>query len=835
MPRIGDPLRNHLRIAAPLLAVTLTGLAGLVYEVVWSRALAALFGSVLSATGAFLALLMGGMGLGSAWGARRARRSPQPLVVFGLVELTVACLAAVSPWLLELVQPLVVGLDSRFPDALAPLVPAAVSVVILGPVVFLLGSTYPLVVAHLARSPGAAGRHSGLVYGFNTLGAVLGTTLAGFFFLPSLGIRHSLLLAAAVDAVVGLGCVVLGRRPLAEVATAHDPSFPVREGGEAATAARVAFLAGAASLTLEVAWFRALMLVFGSSVYALSAMLASFLLGLATGALVVARRAPTRPPSWRRLGELHVLVAFSATLVTVVMQILPGGFIPLLSVSHGSFAWILGGTTLLLVAVLVVPTSLMGAALPVAIHMATTSSEAGGTGLAAGKVYAASSWGSALGALAAGFILVPALRLRGTVAVAVGLSLAAAALALRRVTRSERRISWQAAALVAVLWAGWFAHLLPWDWRILTGGYYAYAHLYSQHRVAASGPDRRRVSLDDPHPFAEPPVAAPARPQPQAGEHLLSWEDGLFAQVAVVEKDGVRSLLINGKADASNGREDMRTQSLLGHLPALLAPDGPGGEALVLGLGSGVTAGTVASWGFTPVTVAEIEPAVARAAAWFGPENRGVLTSPSTRLHLDDGRRVLARAPGPLALITSEPSNLWMSGVSLLFTREFFRLAADRLGERGVFCQWLHLYQVGPGDVRTLVGTLTDVFPHVVAFADGSDLLLVASRSTMQLDPLVWQQRVAANPGAAQSLAAVNVRTAAAIARGLVADERGLVAWSAGAPRHTDDRPILEFSAARHMASDFSAPILASLVAAGQAAGPIPLGTSGFVGSIPGR
>jgi spermidine synthase len=820
---------------APVLAVTLTGLAGLVYEVVWSRALATLFGSVLSATGAFLALLMGGMGLGSAWGARRARRSSQPLVVFGVVELAVACLAAVSPWLLELVQPLVVSLDTQLPDALAPLVPAVVAVLILGPVVFLLGSTYPLVVAHLARSPGAAGRHSGLVYGFNTLGAVLGTTLAGFFFLPSLGIRHSLQLAALIDALVGLGCVLLGRRQVVEATGAVEPAPPLSGGSEATTAARVAFLAGAASLTLEVAWFRELMLVFGSSVYALSAMLASFLLGLATGALVVARRAAHHPPSWRRLGELHVLVAFSATLVTVVMQILPGGFIPLLSVSHGSFAWILGGTTLLLVAVLVVPTSLMGAALPVAIHMATTSSGAGGTGQAAGRVYAASSWGSALGALAAGFALVPALRLRGTVAVAVGLSLAAATLALRRVTRSERRISWQAAALIGVLWVGWFAHLLPWDWRILTGGYYAYAHLYSQHRIAAPGPDRRRVSLDDAHPFAAPRDPAPAPSTPPTGERLLSWEDGLFAQVAVVEKDGVRSLLINGKADASNGREDMRTQSLLGHLPALLAPDAAGGEALVLGLGSGVTASAVATWGFVPVTVAEIEPAVARAAAWFEVENQHVLGAPGTRLRLDDGRRVLARAPGPLALITSEPSNLWMSGVSLLFTREFFQLAADRLGERGVFCQWLHLYQVGPGDVRTLVGTLTDVFPHVVAFADGSDLLLVASRSALQLDPLVWQQRVAANPRAAESLARVSMRTAAAVARGLVADERGLVAWSSGAPRHTDDRPILEFSAARHIASDYSAPILASLVAAGQAAGPIPLGTSGFVGNWPAR
>lgn len=812
------------------MAIACTGLAGLVYEVAWSRALAALFGSVLTATGTFLALLMGGMGAGSAWGARWARRARRPLLVFGAVELAVAGMAAASPVLLDAAAPLVAALDAHLADALAPLVPAALSVLVLGPVVVLLGATFPLMVAHVARGRGSAGRHGGLVYGFNTLGAVLGTALAGFALLPALGIRRSLLLAAGLDALVGIACAVAGRRRGGEaVPTGTEPTAGL--AAEEAAAARVALLGGAAALALEVAWFRALMLVFGSSVYALSAMLVAFLLGLAAGSLAVARSSRRRPPSWRRLGETHVLVAFSATLVTLAVQVLPAAFIPLLSSSRGSFAWILGGTAALLVAILAVPTSLMGAALPLAVHLASPPGAAA-TGQAAGRVYAASSLGSALGALAAGFVLVPWLRLRGAVAVAAALSLAAAALALRQAAAPERRTARQAAALVAVVWAAWFGGLLPWDWRVLTAGYYAYAHLYSEHRGAAAGPDRRALALAEPFPLAEHAPAAPVTAAP-AGERLLSWEEGLFAQVAVVEKDGVRSLLINGKADASNGFEDMRTQALLGHLPALLSPREPGGTAVVLGLGSGVTAGTVAAWGFAPLVVAEIEPAVVRAARWFTAENGGVLTRPATRLRIDDGRRVLARLDGPAALVTSEPSNLWMSGVSLLFTREFFELVAARLGPDGVFCQWLHLYQVAPGDVRTLVGSLTDAFPHAAAFVDGSDLLLVASRAPLQLDPRAWQRRVAARPEAGASLAAIGARTGAALARGLVADRRGLAAWAAGAPRHTDDRPILEFTAARHQANDYSAAIAAALVAAGEAAGPIPLGDAGFVGTTP--
>lgn len=831
MPASGDSPRSVLRTAGPLVAITLTGLAGLVYEVVWSRALASLFGSVLTATGTFLALLMGGMGAGSAWGARWARRSRRPLLVFGAVELAVAAMAAVSPALLGVAAPLVTAIDSRLPDTLAPVVPAALSVLVLGPVVVLLGSTFPLMVAHVARGGGGAARHGGLVYGFNTLGAVLGTALAGFALLPALGIRRSLLFAAALDALVGVACVWAGRRAneTTDVPATAETAPDLAEGG--ATAIRVALLGGAAALALEVAWFRALMLVFGSSVYALSAMLVAFLLGLAAGSLMTARSSPSRPPSWRRLGELHVLVAFSATLVTLAIQLLPAAFIPLLSTSHGSFGWILGGTTALLVAILAVPTTLMGAALPAAVHLASPPGAAA-TGQAAGRVYAASSLGSALGALAAGFVLIPLLRLRGAVAVAATISLAAAALALRRTPVPERRTAGQAAALIAAVWAAWFGGLLPWDWRVLTAGYYAYAHLYSEHHGAAVGPDHRAVALAEPFPFAAPPTVA-RRQAPQPGERLVAWEEGLLAQVAVVEKDGVRSLLINGKADASNGFEDMRTQALLAHLPALLSPRPPGGTAVVLGLGSGVTAGTVAAWGFEPLIVAEVEPAVVRAARWFVPENGNVLARPSTRLRVDDGRRVLARLPGPVALVTSEPSNLWMSGVSLLFTREFFDLVAQRLGPDGVFCQWLHLYQVAPQDVRTLVGSLTDAFPHAVAIVDGSDLLLVASRSPLTLDPRAWQRRAADRPEAGSSLAAIGVRSGSALARGLVADRRGLAGWAAGAPRHTDDRPILEFSAARHQATDYSAAIVAALVAAGEAAGPIPLGDVGLVGQRP--
>ena len=774
-------------------------MAGLIAEVVWSRQLAALFGSVLTATGLLLALFMAGLSIGAVVGGRIADRLPRPLLGYGICEVAIAILVASTPLYFRAIAPLVVRVDTQLPDALAPLVPAAFALVILGPIVILMGATFPLFLRHIDVS------ESGLVYGINTVGAVIGTIAAGFLLLPAIGIQRSLFVAAAADLIVGISAIVLARR-VAVVPSETEASerAPIRW-------MVVAFLGGVAALTLEVAWFRALMLIFGSSVYAISTMLAAFLLGLSGGSIWIARKISTDEPA--RLGRMHALVAFSATLVTIFLQILPLVFIALLRNGGATFAGMTSGTFALIIIALLIPTVLMGAALPIAIRIAAAGRN---TAAIAGSVYAASSAGSATGALLAGFVLVPMLGVRGAVGAAAVASTAAAFLCARRQVV-------QVTAVLAVVWGLWITGILPWDWRVLTGGYYAYAHYYAGNTRPATGPLQRDVTMGGEYRFSN--VAKAEIPATDAEQRLLMWEDGKYAQVAVVEQATIRSLLLNGKADASTSPDDMRTQLMLGALPVLVAPDPPRGTAMCIGLGSGVTAGAVSSWPYETLIVSEIEPAVVRGAQFFTKENRNVLAT--AELHIDDARRTLDREKRTLALLTSEPTNLWMSGVSLLFTREFFQLAADRLGDRGVFCQWIHLYQVGESDVKTLVATLASVFPNVVAYADGADLLLVASRAPLTLDPAEWQRRM--NRGTADALARSGIDDAGDIAAGIVADERALRSWSAGATLHTDDHPILEFTAARRMGYDDSKPILASLVEAGRRAGAIPLGSSGVV------
>ena len=790
---------------------------------VWSRVLAAMFGSALTGTGLLLAIFMAGLGFGSVLGGRVVTRSRlSPLAMFGLIEIGIGILVFATPWLFRAAAPATLALESNFSDALAALAPALTSIVILGPIVILMGMTFPLFLAGIRGTDERLGADAGWVYGVNTLGAVAGTIVAGFWLLPALGITRTLFIAGTVDLLVGVTCFALGGagRPNKEQV---EHAVVDRWAPGVRRAFTIAVLGGAAALILEVAWFRALMSIFGSSVYAISLMLGAFLLGLAGGSIFGAPRVSARPV----LAQIHTSIAFTSTLVTFLLQIVPLGYIVLLERFGRSFSIVNFGTSLLLFLTLILPTALMGAALPAVIAWGA---RAGGSAASAGRIYAGSSLGSAAGSLLAGFAIVPWWGVRGAVLVAALLSLVAAYLSHRTWSdRDSARAAFRLGIATAVMWAIWFGGLLPWNWRVLTGGHYAYAHLYSGGAEAAGRPTKRRVVLTSDPPFVDATFRSPQATPPQGEARLLSWRDGRFAQVAVTEEAGIRTMLLNGKADASTATADMRTQLLLGHLPVLFAPAEPSGNAMIIGLGSGVTAGAVAAWPFEKIVAAEIEPEVARATEYFREENRNVLADPRVTLRIDDGRRILARANQPISLLTSEPSNLWMSGVSLLFTREFFELAASRLGERGVFCQWLHLYQIGEDDVRTFMATIATAFPHLVVFADEADLFVVASREPLNLDPEVWAARLRGNDVARNALARVGIRSAADLAQGILADERAVRQWSAGAPLHSDDHPILEFTAARNMSFDRSRRILADLAAAGEEAGPITLGRTGVI------
>ena len=257
---------------------------------------------------------------------------------------------------------------------------------------------------------------------------------------------------------------------------------------------------------------------------------------------------------------------------------------------------------------------------------------------------------------------------------------------------------------------------------------------------------------------------------------------------------------VNGKTDASNAG-DMHTQLMSGHLPMFIRPDAK--RALVIGMGSGVTAGAVSLHPLERIDVIEIEPAVVEAAAFFAKENRELLKNPKARVAIADGRNFLLASDGGYDVIISEPSNPWMRGIGNLFSLDFYELTAQRLAPKGIVCQWIHAYGLFPEDLKMVVKTFRSVFPHTTIWnTTRGDLLLIGSKDPWALDHATLQAKYDAVPGLKEDMARLGLHSPLAILADFVLVEEDAAQYGQHALVNTDDLPFLEFSAPDSLYAD---------------------------------
>ncbi len=736
-----------------------SGATSLVYQTVWARELHLVVGTSSFAISTVLAAFMGGLGIGGALAARGADRVDRPLRAYGLLEAGIGVYALILPlliaWIATPAYLAIARVIEPGPLVFGGLQAALVGCVLLPPTAA-MGATLPLLARLFVQRKGDAGDRIGLLYGANTAGAVVGTAVAGLVLLPGIGLRWTTWLTALGNLSLAALAVWLDRRaPAGAAQPLDDLDRDLIDGAVSPDVASLAViaLAGAASLICEVAWTRLVGLVLGGTTYAFTAMLLAVLIGIALGGRLAGPLADT---AWRRGGTRGVLIVLAQVQIafagvtwglTFLWAELPYWFVWLYDGLSGS-VWAgapFAAALVLCVAILLPPAALMGAAFPLAVRAAA------GDGATIGRpvalAYAANTLGGVVGAAAAGFVLLPWLTLRGTVAVAVTANLIAAAIALWRGARRGQALLASAAVVVpALVWA-------PWDPLWMSGGMHHYVSQFDQH-------SREGIRW-----FAT------------GGQELLFYREGLSTVVTVGRntQTGNRWLANNGKVDASTGA-DMPTQVLSGQLPVRLAADPA--DVLVVGLASGITAGAVLREpGVQRLTVVELEPAVIEASRYFDDASGAPLDDPRTQLLLDDARAVLARTDRAWDVIVSEPSNPWITGVSSLFTLEYWRLVRRRLAPDGIVCQWIQLYGMGPEELRGLLRTFLEVFPDAVLVEtiEGSDVLLIGGTGGD------WP------PG----LAPAPLLSHAALAR--VAGEGWL---------NTDDRPRVEWAAPRWLHYD---------------------------------
>ncbi len=791
----GSPLRQDCADGVlTLVLFFLSGSSGLIYEVVWSRSLVLVFGSTTHAVSTVLAAFMGGLALGSLVAGRRGDRLRSPLRVYACLEAGIAACAMIGLAASAIMVPLYrlawslsggsVALLAalRFPLACLVLLPPAA----------LMGATLPILSAHVERaasrslSGSVRGGATAALYAVNTIGAVAGTLAAGFVLLPALGMTATALVAAAANlAAAAMAWKLSARRDDAfSSASIEPPALAPTRGSAPGAAARSAVLmlalatSGAGALVFEVVWTRALSMVLGSSTQAFTIMLATFLTGLAAGGAAAARLLRRLPDATLALAVVELGAGLSAFAGIWILPELPYALLALFRAAEGPGALFQTGRFLIASMVMLPPTLLLGAAFPLAARACLQSS--GTVAARIGALYGANTIGAILGSCAAGFVLIPALGLQPALVAGCLLVMAAGAvlLAVSGPGRPALRLG-LAGALAAGL-AGLPGAAPPWDSALMASGVFQYAPDYARRF------DSRRSFV----------TAHRAQEQ-------LYYRDGPTTTIAVerraerIEGQVNLVLTVNGKVDASSAG-DAATQVLLGQLPLLAAPHAR--SAMVIGMGSGVSAGSALTHPIDSLTVVEIEPAVLEAARYFEQVNGRPLHDPRTTVRINDARNELLASDRRYDVIISEPSNPWMAGPSRLFTREFFELVRQRLNAGGVLCQWVQLYGLDSAALKTILRTYASVFPHRMVFKGSpGDLIVLGSVEPIRLDvdriALRLQDR-----SVAADMARIKVRDAADLLAFFRLDGDGVDAFAGAAaagPLNTDDNALVEFAAAR--------------------------------------
>ena len=749
-------------VALLLYAVfVLSGVAGLIYESIWSRYLGLFVGHSAYAQIIVIAIFLGGMSAGAMLIGRRSETLREPLIWYAAIEVVVGLIGLVFHEIYLVVTR--VAYDAVFPPLAGG--PAlliakwAIAGALILPQSVLLGMTFPLMSAGVLRlGGGRPGRVLSVLYFSNSLGAAAGVLLAGFYLARVAGLPGTLLVAAVLNLGVGIltwfGVRVLGagrhgRQPAGAdqlaLPISHAPALRAPHPASLVPdrlwriLLAVAFLTAVSSFMYEIAWIRMLSLVLGSATHSFELMLSAFILGLALGALWARGRADRFHDPLRALGVVQWLMGFAA-LATMPLYLESFDWMVRLMAAldrtpEGYALFSLARYGLCL-AIMLPATFCAGITLPLITKMLL---DAGLGERSIGTVYGINTLGSIAGVVLAGLVLLPVVGLKVLLVEAALIDMVLGLYLLRLVGRGSAagkrvRVLAPVLALAVATFALALASLLGnrFDQDVLASGVYRYGTL-----------------------------------PPAGSRRVLFAKDGRTASVTAGMSlaDGSLYIATNGKPDASVDslwlwpKDQPRTplpldgdQSTQAFLPLIALAHAPQArQAAVIGQGSGMTSHILlGSPRVERVTTIEIEPEMIRGSRVFHPANRRVFDDPRARFVVDDAKSFFAATATRYDLIISEPSNPWVSGVSGLFTTEFYQRVKRYLSDDGVFAQWIHLYEINDGLIMSVLAALHQNFrSYEIFLVAGSDILIVAG-DRPQLPAADWS--VLAEPGIADDL-----------------------------------------------------------------------------------
>ncbi len=785
-PSVPQPEQSRLGavIRWSLAFFFLSGTTGLVYQVLWTRRLTLTFGHTVLAVSTVLTAFMAGLALGSLlagrWSDKACARDVDPvkfLAYYGVLEAFIGVWALLSLPLLGVVESLYLHLStSGVSGTSLYLACFAGSMIVLVPPTTAMGATVPVMSRLLVHERGDIGRLLSRLYGINTLGAFTGAGLAGFILLPTLGLTVSMCLAAAVNLSIGGIAVLLVKTstlslgPNQQLETEADDKEAPASPFPTWLVPLTFGLAGISSMAFQVGWTRGLALSLGSSVYAFSSILVTFLAGLGLGSLLYPKLMRGKEPTLTHLGLLQLGIGVLGAATIPVLGYFPYLFFQLFPLVGDSFFKVLALDVLLSGLLLIGPTFLMGLAFPLATHLYTE--KMAELGKSVGEVYSANTFGCIAGAFLSGFLMIPNLGAQATLKTAALLYLVIG-IALFLVRTHKQDLTYAGLSLLACFGLWWIPQ---WEPGVMAGGVAVYAGRHQHLNL-----DQARRTLFRPPAY---------------------YEDGLSCTVSINyygNRAQEMAMRVNGKVDASLGRQDKQTMFLTGYLPAILHPQPK--KVAVVGLGSGFTLQALAEVPeVEQIECAELEPAVVEVGKFWAGYNGHVLDNPKVRMHVTDGRTFILGSPQQYDIIASEPSNPWIAGIGNLFTRDFYQTCSQRLAPGGIMCQWFNLYAVSNSDLKMVLHSYYSVFPHGMVWQSAAgDLLLIGANQPVQMDTQRLLDVYQANPQIQRHFYEIGLYEPESFLGHYLFDREVALAEASQAPFNTDDRPLLEFSAPKSL------------------------------------
>ncbi|PWU28773.1 spermidine synthase [Pseudomonas sp. RW407] len=731
----------------PALLMFASGGAALVFQVLWVKQLSLVVGVEVYAVTTAISAFFAGLALGGLAFGRWADRLRRPVRLYAGLELLVAALGVAASVALAHAAGPFARLEAGIGLA-AWLLPF----VLVGLPAFFMGGTLPVLVRALKPANDQLGRAGGGLYAANTAGAIAGTLLAAFVLLPALGVLGSACAAAGLNLLAAAGALLARREAVEPAAPAGQPVAPRSPAARLAIA--LYCVAGGVALGYEVVWTQSIVQFMSTRAFAFAMVLATYLCGLVLGSALYARRADRIRDPW---GLFGLLIA-AAGLLAILQVAGLGHWLVGAQTRAEALVLGLGGSELAgmcarfavaALCVVFLPTTLLGAAFPLALRLAVDSAHVGRD---VGLVVALNTLGGILGVMLTGFLLVPGLGLVRSLALLAALAAAVGLLAVCRGQQVGKRMR-LGVALVAVA-------------------------------TLAAG------ALTSPRHLAE------LLPAARNGQ-ITFYEEGRGGTVAVVEQGRGQNrfsrLYIQGVSNTGDAMPSLRYMRLQALLP-LLVHDGEPRSALVIGFGTGITAGAMLRYpALQHPVVAELLPEVLAAARHFK-GNFDARHDPRLDIRLRDGRRELLRSAERYDMITLEPPPPSAAGVVNLYSRDFYQLAASRLEQGGIVAQWLPLPTQNEEDSRALVRSFIDVFPHAWLWTtEFHEMLLVGSLQPLRLDVPRIRERFA-QPAVAAALGEVGVDSPEALLATWVTDRAGLESFAGDAQPVTDDQPRIEYA-----------------------------------------